>query len=247
VKLSYEVAGSGSPTLVFVHGWTCNRSFFAPQFGHFQKNHRVLAVDLRGHGDSDAPEGDYSMSVLADDVAWLCDQLGVESAVMVGHSMGAIVSVDLAARHPTLVSALVLVDAGPIDPSPEVAALLSEFVESLAGPDAAAVRQAFTEAMLFLPTDDPVVRERVIQSMMTVPDHVAIGCFRGMTVWPGVAAIKAVSVPALAIHAAQPINEPVVLTALCPSLTNAQTPGVGHFNQLLAPSEVNRLIEEFIA
>ena len=101
--------------------------------------------------------------------------------------------------------------------------------------------------MLFLPTDDPVVRERVIQSMMTVPDHVAIGCFRGMTVWPGVAAIKAVSVPAPCDPRSSTDQRARGVDGALPSLTNAQTPGVGHFNQLLAPSEVNRLIEEFIA
>jgi pimeloyl-ACP methyl ester carboxylesterase len=245
LRLSYEEAGSGDPAIVFVHGWTCNRTYFLPQLDHFRKNHRVLGVDLRGHGSSDAPEGEYSMSCLADDVVWICEELGISGAVGVGHSMGAVVVLEMAARHPGLLSSLVLVDAAPIAPSAEVAVLLSGLADALAGPDAQSVRRSFSE-MLFLPTDDPEFKARVMDEMLTVPGHVATGCFRSLASWESEAALKALQVPVLAIHADQPINDPDRLTALCPTLTNTRTPGVGHFNQLLAPSEVNKLIEEFI-
>ena len=67
--LAYAEAGVGAPTLVFVHGWTCNRTHFAPQVAQFAPRHRVIAVDLRGHGASDAPEQRYTISGFADDVA----------------------------------------------------------------------------------------------------------------------------------------------------------------------------------
>lgn len=57
--LSYDESGRGSSTLLFVHGWLCNRSFFAPQFEYFSSRHRVVSVDLRGHGDSDKPRQAY--------------------------------------------------------------------------------------------------------------------------------------------------------------------------------------------
>jgi len=224
VKLSHEEAGSGTPAMVFVHGWTCDRSYFAPQCEHFRESHRVIALDLRGHGDSDAPEGDYSMSVLADDVAWLCTQLGVTGAVVVGHSMGAIVGIELTARHPQLVSALVLVEPGPIAPPPELAALLSGFVEAMSGPDPEAVRRDFVSKSLFLPSDDPVLKERVLVEMLAAPNHVALECFRGMATWPGETVIKAVGVPVLAVHADTSINEPERLAALCQLLRMPRRP-----------------------
>src|SRR5207245_8301950 len=88
VKLFYEASGSGDPPFVFVHGWTCNHTHFAPQIEHFAKDHRVVAVDLRGHGASGAPTQPYTVAAFADDVVWLCDALRIERPVLVGHSMG---------------------------------------------------------------------------------------------------------------------------------------------------------------
>jgi pimeloyl-ACP methyl ester carboxylesterase len=164
------------------------------------------------------------MSVLADDVAWLCTQLGVTGAVVVGHSMGAIVGIELTARHPQLVSALVLVEPGPIAPPPELAALLSGFVEAMSGPDPEAVRRDFVSKSLFLPSDDPVLKERVLVEMLAAPNHVALECFRGMATWPGETVIKAVGVPVLAVHADTSINEPERLAALCQLLRMPRRP-----------------------
>jgi pimeloyl-ACP methyl ester carboxylesterase len=60
----------------------------ASQFDYFGRTHRVVAVDLRGHGASDKPMREYTVAGFADDLAWLCDQLGVVKPVVVGHSMG---------------------------------------------------------------------------------------------------------------------------------------------------------------
>jgi pimeloyl-ACP methyl ester carboxylesterase len=75
IKLAFEERGVGRPAFVFVHGWSCDRSFFAPQVEHFSRQHRVVAVDLRGHGESDKPQGVYRISDYADDTASILDQL----------------------------------------------------------------------------------------------------------------------------------------------------------------------------
>ena len=102
------------PPFVFVHGWTCNHTHFAPQIEHFAKDHRVVAVDLRGHGASGAPTQAYTVAAFADDVVWLCDELRIERPVLVGHSMGGMVVLGAAARAPELPAAVVMVDAAPI-------------------------------------------------------------------------------------------------------------------------------------
>jgi pimeloyl-ACP methyl ester carboxylesterase len=69
VKLACKSRGKGKPAFVFVHGWTCDRSFFAPQAKHFARRHRVVSLDLRGHGESDKPQGPCPIAAYVDDLA----------------------------------------------------------------------------------------------------------------------------------------------------------------------------------
>ena len=70
VALGYEETGEGEPPVLLVHGWCCDHTYLAPQLEHFvERGHRVVAVDLRGHGKSDKPHQRYSMQAFADDLA----------------------------------------------------------------------------------------------------------------------------------------------------------------------------------
>jgi pimeloyl-ACP methyl ester carboxylesterase len=102
VALRYELRDGTRRPIVLLHGWCCDHTYFAPQFEHFSDNgHMVLALDLRGHGESDAPEQAYSMQLFADDVAWLVGELGIELPVVIGHSMGGVVAFQLAIDRPS--------------------------------------------------------------------------------------------------------------------------------------------------
>jgi len=91
IKLAFEDRGPGKPAFVFVHGTSCNRSFFAPQSEHFARQHRVVSVDLRGHGESDKSPGPYPIAAYADDIATIIEQGGLGKVVAVGHSMGGMI------------------------------------------------------------------------------------------------------------------------------------------------------------
>lgn len=94
VDLYYEDVGrenadeSGSP-VVFLHGWTCNRRFFADQVATLREDRRVVTLDLRGHGDSGRPQQGLTMERLAADVRELVEYLDLAPATVVGWSMGA--------------------------------------------------------------------------------------------------------------------------------------------------------------
>jgi pimeloyl-ACP methyl ester carboxylesterase len=101
VALAYDSAGSGAPPIVFVHGWACDRSYFAPQFEHFAARHPVVTVDLRGHGDSDRPAvgaGVYDIAELRDDVLAVAHAAGFDRPVVIGHSLGGLVALACAGR-----------------------------------------------------------------------------------------------------------------------------------------------------
>jgi pimeloyl-ACP methyl ester carboxylesterase len=80
VTLFYEETGEWESPVLLIHGWCCDHTYFAPQFNHFApRGHRVVAVDLRGHGRSDKPHQDYTMQVFADDLAWTWSALSSRS------------------------------------------------------------------------------------------------------------------------------------------------------------------------
>lgn len=246
VALHFEEKGRGEPPLVFVHGWCCDHTFFAPQFQHFSDSRRVVAVDLRGCGLSD--RGDtYEMALFADDVAHVCRELTLSPAVIVGHSLGGMVGIELAARHPTLVASVVAVDPGPIDPLPASRRAFEAFVTQAHGPDGEAVRRALVESN-FLPSDDPVRRRKIVETMCAVPLHEAAAMFEPAMRWNGVGALRLCQVPVLVLLSATGnSNDPARLRAVKPDVHIGVTVGAGHFHQLEVPEQVNAMIERFLA
>lgn len=109
-KVHYSSFGKGSKTLVLVHGWTCDETFWSSNVPGLSKKYRVLTVDLPGHGQSD-PAPEYSMDAFADAVSAVMTEARVKRATLVGHSMGGPVILALARRHREQVTALVAVDA----------------------------------------------------------------------------------------------------------------------------------------
>lgn len=103
--------GRGLP-VVALHGLTASHMNFVGIAERLSGRCALIALDLRGRGDSDKPEGPYGMEQHARDVAVSIRAMGLGASIIVGHSMGAFVATALAAQHPELVSGLVLIDGG---------------------------------------------------------------------------------------------------------------------------------------
>ena len=247
VRLAYDTAGAGDPSMIFVHGWACDRSYFAPQFRHFAAGHAVAAMDLRGHGDSSRPApgpgpGVYDIDVLAGDVLAVASAAGLGPPVLVGHSLGALVGLACAARAGAI-RALVMVDPAPIT-NERAKAFFRESVDAVAADRDGAWRMKFVEGM-FLPTD-AVRRAAIIEQMPGTPPAIAAEIMRVMGEFDASTLAKA-TVPVVSIGSAVPANASADLRRLCPAITIGQTVGAGHFNQLEVPEQVNAMIERFLA
>ncbi len=142
LRLQYRRQGPESgPALILLHGYSDSSLSFARIMPLLPSEQRVIAVDLRGHGDSGKPADGYRMSDLADDVIGMMDRLDIPSAVVVGHSMGSFVAQALVERAARRVSSLVLLGSAASAVNGVVAELRTA-VESLTDPiDAEFVRE----------------------------------------------------------------------------------------------------------
>jgi pimeloyl-ACP methyl ester carboxylesterase len=230
----FEDRGSGRPAFVFVHGWACDRSFFAPQAEHFARRHRVVSVDLRGHGESDKPPGPYPIA--AEDIAYIIEELGLGKTVAVGHSMGGMIVLQLAAAHPDCVAAIVMVDSTLVF-SPERRAAFETVAAGIEAGDHGS-RTQFIKSM-FIPTSDQQLVENVTAVMLAAPPHIAAAAIRGSLEFDCQAAAALCKAPALHLAALPRRMLPQSITERLPNLLNGCTVGAGHF-------QANAMIESFL-
>ena len=112
VTLYYDQLGNGEPVLL-LHGLGSRGEDWAAQTPEFSKQYRVIAPDIRGHGRSGKPPGPYSVPLLASDISRLMDGLGIDSAHLVGLSMGGMIAFQMAVDQPRRVRSLTIVNSAP--------------------------------------------------------------------------------------------------------------------------------------
>ena len=107
IFINYEIVGSGK-TLVLIHGLGGNTQTWDTQVPILSRHYQVLTWDVRGHGQSDKPDGDYSAELFASDLAAFLRALRIGSAFVLGHSMGGVIALRFALDFPDLCSALIV-------------------------------------------------------------------------------------------------------------------------------------------
>lgn len=243
VTLRYIEAGTGDPPLVFVHGWTCSRDFWPGQLPHFAKKHHVVALDLRGHGESDKPDEDYSIDGFADDVAWLIGELGLDKPVVIGHSMGGSIALNLARRYPELTSAIVMVDS-PIHPLPDaMAPMVEQLIAGLQSPQWETVALGFGSQTFFDANTPPALIEE-IRSQMRAPQRVTYTALKDILTDRNQAA-GPIPVPSLFIRAQTAYATENDLRKHIPGMGVVTVPSA-HFVQMEQPAATNNIISDFL-
>jgi len=251
-------AGQDTPPLVFVHGFACNHADWRAQLEHFEKSHAVVACDLRGHGETPGRPHECTIAHYGGDVAALVNHLGLNGCILIGHSMGTRVVLEANRLVPERVAGIVLIDgsrSGSGDPDAAEAAAHAA-IEKAGYP---AFAGHLFRQMFFKPSSeaDAIVARALRQSAEFGP-----------LLWPSMArwdaaemdaALAAVRAPLLAIQSttrdAQLRRSPLkagqstpyldLIRGAVPGARIAVVPDTGHFTQIEAADEVNRLIAEF--
>ena len=244
VQLHYREAGEGRPPVILIHGWASRLDHWQPVVAPLARHHRVLRVDLRGHGRSEAPVEGYSIRQFADDTAALARSRRTRGAVVVGHSMGSTVALELARRHPRIVAGVVMVD-GALDQyanprEVEGTALWRALAEA---PYEAAMVEFYSG--FFADPRDAALAERVVADAAQTPEHVALASWRASLTANIPAIAKQVRQPVLYIDGGHNLRPAAAVHEILPRAAYAQAALCGHFVQLEVPDQLVAMIRRF--
>jgi pimeloyl-ACP methyl ester carboxylesterase len=238
ITLSYGRTTGGAPaasSVVLLHGWMCDRADMAAVAALIASDHDVVNVDLRGHGASPAPESGYSIAQLAQDVAVLCRSLRLPPALIVGHSLGGAVAVELACAFPDVVSGVVMIDSPwVLEPAePAVVESATRLRTGDFGPRSQAILNARTSL-------SPA------GTTLTLPSQEAAAqSFESLMQWPGPDRLGLCATPTTALFSDGSWPKVKDAGQAFGGLVMTHVPGTGHWIQLEAPSAVAGIVREF--
>ena len=248
IQIHYESGGRGSPTLIFVHGWNCDRSYWSAQLPVFAATHQVVALDLAGHGDSGVNREAWSMANFGADVAAVADTLQLEDIILVGHSMGGQVALEAArllkGRVKMVVGADTLNDVSLRYADEQIAEMLAAMEADFPGTVDGMVRSSF-----FLPTSDPALIDQIARDMSAAPPAAGIGALEGIARWYNEdveQSLADIDVPIRLINSDYSPTNTRAGQALTASFEVMLMSGVGHFVMQEDPAQFNAIMAKLL-
>ncbi len=240
VFISYEVHGTGSTALVFVHGWSCDRSYWKEQIQPFSRRYKVVAVDLGGHGESGLGRKDWTIYSFGSDVAAVVKKLGLKRVVLVGHSMGGDVITDAALQLPGRVAGLIMVDTykklGAGRPPDQVQTFINKFRTNFADSVRPLVRS------MFLTNSDSALVEFVAMDMSSAPPAVALSALESSFAHSRQIThdFEQLKLPVIAINPDNELTDIASMHRYGVEVLIMQ--GVGHFLMMEDPKRFNEIL-----
>jgi pimeloyl-ACP methyl ester carboxylesterase len=242
LTIYYDVRGEGDKTLVFVHGWSCDRSYWQDQVDEFAKTYRVVTVDLGGHGQSGLDREDWTIPTFGADVAAVVDNLQLDKVILIGHSMGGPTIIEAAHRLGDRVVALVGVDTYQdfehTYAEQEIDGFLAPFQS-----DFVTTTDQFVRSM-FLDSADSALVNRVAVDMSSAPTDVALSAIGNLLHWDDIAVLTKVRIPIRSVNSDRWPTNVEGNSNVAESFVVELMPGTGHFLHMEDPDSFNRLLHK---
>jgi pimeloyl-ACP methyl ester carboxylesterase len=244
VTLAYSTDGSGEPALVFIHGGLADRSFWESELRNLSGDHRVIAIDLAGHGESGSNRRKWGIPEFGADVRAVADAEGVKSMVLFGNSLGGPVAIEAALLLGDKVLGVVGVDTFQSLTylvTPEEARQRAEaFREDYSG----SLKQMVKA--LFHPDADPAIVADAEQRMQATPPGAAYQMFLSMAGYMPATSARHLAVPLRAINGNLYPTDVAGVRAVKADFDVAVMTHMGHYPMLERPAEFDRLVMEVV-
>lgn len=250
IELNYAIEGDG-PVVTFSHSLGCNLSMWDAQAAALRGRYRVLRFDTRGHGQSGAPAGAYTLEQLAEDLHGLLQGLGIERTHFVGLSMGGMIGQVFALKYPEMVQSLVLCDTTsryPAAAAPvwqdRIKTVEAKGMEPLVEPT---LGRWFTAPFRARRQD---LMAQVGKMIRDTPAQGYVGCCHAIPKIDVTDRLGAVACPSLVIVGEEDPGTPVEMArdihAALPSAELAILRSASHLSNLEQPEEFNRVLLRFL-
>jgi pimeloyl-ACP methyl ester carboxylesterase len=241
VPIRYEVRGKGSPAIVLVHCWSCDRHLWDHAAARLARDHRVVTLDLAGHGESGRARKAWTIEAFGEDVRAVVEALGLDRVILVGHSMGGPVILEAARRLPGRVVGLVpidtLQDVEDKTPPDQIAAFTAPFRVDFPGAAAGFIRK-----YMFVPKSDPALIERIVKKTIEAPPDIAIACLEAAFSHDNATALEQITVPIRSINAERFPTRREANRRHAPQFDVVLMSGVGHYLMLEDPDRFDGLL-----
>jgi 3-oxoadipate enol-lactonase len=249
----YEIHGTeGKPWLVFSHSLACSTRMWDGQIAAFKDRYRVLAYDTRGHGQSAAPKGEYTLEGLADDLHALLQHLKIQKPHFAGLSMGGMIGQTFALKYPGVLASLTLADTTSRYPA-EAAAAWQERIRVAETKGMEPLLQATLERWFTEPFRNNKKEDvgRVAAQILKTPVPGYVGCCHAIPKINVTARLKEIKLPALVICGEQdPGTPPAMAREIQQNLPGAQLaliPQAAHLANIEQPEAFNRALGGFLS
>ncbi|HEX6529684.1 MAG TPA: 3-oxoadipate enol-lactonase [Burkholderiales bacterium] len=199
IEIHYEIHGrDDAPWLVLSHSLACSGRMWDPQVEAFKDRYRILNYDMRGHGQSEAPKGAYTLDLLADDVLSLMDSLKIKKAVYCGLSIGGMIGQTLALRPSAPFERMVLADTTHTQP-PEALKQWEDRIRIAESKGMAALVDSTMERWFTPAFRSSAPAQRIAELIRATPVPGYVGCGRAIMGLNTTARLKDIRLPVLAI------------------------------------------------
>lgn len=251
-EISYTLCGKGDTTLLFIHGWCINKSYWEGQAKKYCDRYKVVTVDLPGFGESGKNRKVWDFENYTKDINTVIEKLGLKNVVLIGHSMSGDIILDMSVHHPENIAGIIGIDnlhepGGPMpdDQKEQMNGFFSLLQKSFDSMANVAMR-----GILFQPATDSAVVNRVMNNIYTVDSSIAIDVLRSYNQ----VSQKEKQVMPLLHHKLYLINSDVLpvkadsLTKYCRYGFSLQTVhGTGHYPMIEKPDEFNTALEKTLS
>ena len=203
IEINYELSGKeGAPWLVLSHSLACSVRMWDPQVEAFKDKFRILNYDMRGHGATSAPQGPYSLDMLAEDVLGLLRFLKIQKAAYCGLSIGGMIGQTLALKSPGSFTKMVLADTTHTQP-PEALKQWEERIAIAKTKGMAALVDSTMERWFTAPNRATPAAKKIAALIAATPAAGYIGCGQAIMKLNTTARLKEIKLPVLAITGEQ--------------------------------------------